>query len=274
MTPDAQDVNFVSHGESNSAIKRLLLLFPLIVLTFLFGCGANPDLETSRMFQKAEDEFSKAKTTDEFTRVAISYQEILDNGFTSGTVLYNQGNAWMQAGQRGRAIACYRQAKRLLPRDPYLDANLRLALSSSELSTNTPLLDYVFFWQQAVSFHEKAFLGTLLLAIALVFLLLGNANVRPVITRRIGVAALVLTSLVAVSIARDWLDIEQTTHGVVIASETTARKGASESYETAFNQPLTEGTEFHVLSANDDWLNISVGDLGAGWVPRRDCTTW
>ncbi len=39
----------------------------------------------------------------------------------------NRGNAWFKAGQVGRAIASYRQAQLLAPRDAALRANLQLA---------------------------------------------------------------------------------------------------------------------------------------------------
>ena len=42
---------------------------------------------------------------------------------------YNLGNAYFRAGEYGRAIAAYRKAKPYRPRDPYLEANLRQALS-------------------------------------------------------------------------------------------------------------------------------------------------
>ena len=54
----------------------------------------------------------------------------LDRGQISGAVLYNQGNAFMQAGQRGRAIAAYRQARRYLGPDLFLEANLAYALGN------------------------------------------------------------------------------------------------------------------------------------------------
>ena len=58
------------------------------------------------------------------------YQAILDRGYVSGVVLYNQGNAFMRAGQRGRAVAAYRQARRYLGPDPFLEANLAYALGN------------------------------------------------------------------------------------------------------------------------------------------------
>ena len=82
----------------------------------------------AQTFQAAQQAFDKAQTPDDFLRAASLYQEILDAGLVSGAVLYNQGNAFLRGGHRGRAIACYRQAQRYRPRDPWLDHNLRCAL--------------------------------------------------------------------------------------------------------------------------------------------------
>ena len=112
-----------------------LILLLTVLSAWTAGCARSPDMESAQQFQAAQATFDAAETPEDFLRAAGLYQAILDRGYQSGAVLYNQGNAFMRAGQRGRAIACYRQAQRYRPRDPYLDHNLRYALGSS---TPTP----------------------------------------------------------------------------------------------------------------------------------------
>ena len=45
-------------------------------------------------------------------------------------MLFNWGNALFKSGQLGRAIAVYRRAEALSPRDPDLRANLQFARNS------------------------------------------------------------------------------------------------------------------------------------------------
>lgn len=251
--------------------RKSLWLICLLVLT---GCNGAPDLETSRQFQKAEDQYAQASEPEDYVRVAAVYQEILDAGFRSGVVYYNQGNAWMQAGRRGRAIAAYRQAQRFLPRDPYLDANLKQALAGRSTLNRKPLLDYVFFWQRSVSYQEKGTATTILLGIVLMSSLAAQLGWHPLMLRRLSYVTATITLLSGISLARDWISIEQTRHGVVVIAETTARKGAAESFEPVFNQPLVEGTEFITLDENPEWLNVRIGDLGEGWIPKRDGVTY
>jgi hypothetical protein len=237
------------------------------------GCGSPPDLETSHLFQSAEQIFSDAKSPSEFAEAATVYQEILDKGFHSGSVYYNQGNAWMQAGETGRAIAAYRQAKRRLPRDPYLDANLRTALAGSQSQAGRSMLDYVFFWQSTVSYTEKLILTTVLLALSLLLAITCQLNGRRVAVRRMTYVTVILWVLSTAAAGRDWQRYEQTVRGAVI-TETTARKGDSETYEPAFTQSLSDGTEFEVVSRRNDWIHARFGQTGTGWISSRDCVTY
>lgn len=255
--------------------QRMILFGIAMLLPLCAGCGTKPDLETSRRFQLAEEAFAAADSRDDFVRAASLYQEVLDKGFQSGSVFYNMGNAWMQAGQTGRAIAAYRMAERSLPRDQYLQANLNQALRHAgvQSAAGRSVLDYVFFWQNSVSYAEKAWLVTTLLATVLVLGLVAQFGWRSREIKRLNIVAAVVLLLAVISMARDWSKFQLTRHGVVIA-ETTARKGGSDTFDAAFNQSLKDGTEFTVLSAQNDWLQINVGGTGEGWVPARDCVMW
>src|SRR5690606_41205497 len=59
-------------------------------------------------------------------------EQLIQGGTVSPAVLYNQGNALLRLGRLGEAIARYRQALRLSPRDPDVIANLELARSRVE----------------------------------------------------------------------------------------------------------------------------------------------
>ena len=265
-------VSFYKCRLRNNAASVLAAALMTVVVS---GCGDVPDLEVSRKFQEAEELFVKAESPEEFQRVASLHQEILDGGFESGVVHYNQGNAWMQAGQTGRAIASYRQAERQLPRDPYLKTNLAKALQASGQSENeaVPILDHIFFWQNRLSYQEEMLLATVLLGVVIILALVVRLVAGPRSIKRINVIACVCLVLLATSIGRDWLSQEQITHGVVV-EETTARKGGSTTYEPAFTQPLVDGTEFVVLDTQNDWYQIQIRDTATGWIPARSATTY
>ncbi len=253
------------------AVATALLL---VCAIFLGGCGESPNLETSKKFQDAEQTFASAANTDDFARAARLSEQIGSAGFVSSAVLYNQGNAWMRAGETGRAIAAYRQAQRYRPRDPYLEANLRNALtvsgSSADVLPETGIAGFVFFWQNWISYREKFVVTTVLLAATLLLLLLAQLTRRRLVLRRCGIVASLTTVIFAASAAWDWQRFDGTVHGVVASESAIARKGNAESYDTAFKDPLGRGAEFVVEEQRPGWIRARVGDAGSGWLNERN----
>ncbi len=242
-------------------------LLACLLLAGMIGCGRPPTLEVAKKFQEAQQIFDTAESPKEFLRAAGLYEEIRESGLVSGAVLFNQGNAYMRAGKRGEALACYRQAQRFRPRDPYLDANLRNALAGQPAAREQDLLRYIFFWQDWLSYREKFWLVTLLMAIAV---LLATAAAFIPTARfwwRATLAALLISGVASASAAYDWYRYDYRKHGVVIAEQVTARKGDGENYEPAFNQALTEATEFRVIRQRNRWLLIQLSASQQGWVP-------
>ena len=49
--------------------------------------------------------------------------------------------------------------------------------------------------------------------------------------------------------------------------EVVARKGNSDTYQPAFTQPLTEGTEFELVEQRGSWMLIRLASGEDAWVP-------
>lgn len=244
-----------------------------VVLLAVAGCGSSVDPAMYAKFQAAQARFEQAKDPPQFLQAAAIYQEILDAGLVSGAVLYNQGNAFMRAGERGRAIACYRQAKRHRPRDPYLDANLRYALGENAADRAKPILETVLFWSDWISYHGK-FQASLACALVTFCVSVASLFVKPQLLRRIATLALGVTMAVVISAGYDWYRFSHLKHGVVIIDEVVARKGDSESYQPAFTKPLDEGTECQVLDQRHGWTHVRLAGGQDGWVPSKDITVY
>lgn len=248
---------------------RRMNVFVVLAALCVAGCGGTPNLEISRTFQDAQQAFDHASTPEDFLRAAGLYQEILDSGFTSGAVLYNQGNAFMRAGQRGRAIAAYRQAQQFRPRDPYLRANLRYAIGSgAPVDQRNSVLDYVLFWQDWLGYAEKFYILFAAAALTFGFGMLFVLFRDHAAFKRLALVSLLLTIVFAGSSGYDWYRFDHVENGVLIHDKVIARKGNSDSYTAAFNEPLAEGTEFRVLEHRGDWLLIRLPGTQEGWVKR------
>ena len=250
------------------APARLRLAWMLAGLLLWTGCGRPLERDSAQIFQEAEKAFVAAKSPEDFLKAAALDQEILDQGAVCGAVLYNQGNAFMQAGQRGRAIAAYRQARRYLPRDPFLEANLLYALANQPVARRRPLVEHLLFWQDWISYPDKFYLAATAVA-ATFFLAVGVIYVSRRWLNRLTLAVLALSLLLIFSAGYDWYRYQWTTHGVVVQKQTVVRKGNAESYAPALTGSLEEGTEFEVLERRSDWLLIRLGGDQEGWIPEQ-----
>ncbi len=228
--------------------------------------------ERQRTFVRALEIFDAAKTPQQYRESAALLESLLADGFRNGAVYYNLGNAYYRAGQHGRAIAAYRKAKPYRPRDPYLEANLRQALSTAPGRLPEPPPPWwrpVFFWSDWLSFPEKVY-GTF----AATFLAALAASAGLMLRKKVGYGistALLLTgAILGFDTALTYSDVSGSRRGVV-TSETIARKGIGKDYEPAFDQPLKDGAEFTVLSVNGDWIFGHFEGIGDGWL-RRDHT--
>lgn len=224
-----------------------------------------------RTFLRALELFDAASSPADYRESAALLESLLDDGYRNGAVLFNLGNAWFRAGEYGRAIAAYRQAKLFRPRDPYLDANLGQALQRAPgrlPEAPSPWWTHVLFWTGWLSFPEKtwgAFSGLLAAsgAVALAFIL------RRPHGYWIGAALVFVSGMLALDAAITYRDIVHTRRAVV-TTETIARKGIGKDYEPAFDQPLKDGAEFTVLSESGDWIFGHFEGIGDGWLRRTD----
>jgi len=243
----------------------MALSFVLPGLAFAAEPGAR-----QRTFIRALEVFDAAKTPREYRESAALLESLLADGFRSGAVYYNLGNAYYRAGEYGRAIAAYRKAKPYRPRDPYLEANLRHALSVAPGRLPEPppaWWRHVLFWSGWLSFPEKAygaFAAFLLAALAACAALV----LRPGRGYWISAALLVTGAILSLDAALAYSDVAGARYGVV-TSETIARKGIGKDYEPAFDQPLKDGAEFTVLSENGDWIFGHFEGIGDGWLRRE-----
>jgi hypothetical protein len=208
-----------------------------------------------------------------FREARDKFQAVVDTGIENGQLYYNLGNTHLRLGEIGRAIADYRRAERLTPRDSRLRANLRFARSLRRdhivASGERTLLQAVFFWHYSLTLRART--TAAMVGYGLFWLLLLVQQLWPRV--RVGYAALACLAVwgvLLVSVAVDLPSQSGLTEGVVVADEVIVRKGNGEAYRPQFEQPLHEGVEFKVAELRGGWIHIELADGNQGWVREHE----
>ena len=246
------------------AFGMLLMLLPVV------GCNSTIDPQLLGKFQAAQTTFDRAQSPEDYLRAASLFQEIQNAGVINGALLYNLGNAYLRAEQRGRAIAFYRQALRYRPRDPYVQANLQFALGTGTLlQERHKILDYLLFWQDWIGYRTKFQLTATFSSFAFLAGLAGQFLPARRFFYGLAWSVLLVAMVLALSAGYDWYRFEWLEQGVIVSNAIEARKGNSENYAPAFSQPLAEGTEFRLLERRGQWWRIQIEGIGEGWVEGK-----
>jgi hypothetical protein len=211
-------------------------------------------------FDQANQLYEQGK----YPEAAAAYQEIIRSGNGSATLYYNLGNAWFKAGEEGRAIAAYRRAERLTPRDPNVRFNLQFVRQQVTGSDTFPQ-PWGRRWLRALTLNEWTVLASA--ALWVWFALLALREARPAMRKALrGYTATcgVLALLLAASLSAAAYGQATVREAVVVAPETVVRSGPLE--ESKVLHQFRDGTELTVL----DEKTLTVGSQPQTWLQARD----
>lgn len=205
----------------------------------------------------------------QYAPAAQEYEQVLAAGLASGNLYFNLGNAYVKAGETGKAILNYERARRLMPSDPDLAANLAYAHSLTGAEACVPPL-----WQRLLfPLARRLSTGTLAGTASVLYtaLLLSFAAYRlwPRRPRWLVYTAAALGALVTVattSLAHQVFADDSQRQAVVTSSgETAARFEPAASGTVHF--ALQEGALVRILDQRDGWLQVARCDGRRGWLP-------
>jgi len=218
-----------------------------------------------------------AASLQAFRDSAERWERIRAAGAENGPLEFNLGNAWMESGDVGRAIAAYLRAERFMPGDADLAHNLARARSfvssSFERTGGTLLVDSVASWWNLVPRGTRLTLGWLCWVGFWIILAARFAMARHRgHIRHAGVWRGVLGTLCAGwvifggSIAADEALQAARPRAVLVESGVTLRKGNGDGFEPAFVETLGAGVECTVIDTRPGWLRIELPDGRSGWI--------
>jgi tetratricopeptide (TPR) repeat protein len=263
-TPGGEAVLHGGNLPSSRKYCRTLALF-LMVCTLMAGVS-RAAADVSAEFSAANKLYAEGKFKEAAGAWEQTIQETRTTGSASAALYFNYGNAEFKLGRLGRAIAAYRHAALLTPRDSDVLGNLEFARDQVQGATVRP--GRWQSWVGALTLNE----GTGLTAGAfwLMFLLLAVKQLRPALAPRLH--GVTLAAVGATVLFGAVLAVQATGHfsrrtAVVIESNVIARSGPFDEAQNAF--AVHDGAELTVLDRHDDWYQVADGAGKTGWLPRR-----
>lgn len=222
---------------------------------------------SARDFTADFESANKLYEQGHYAEAVTAYDKLLDEGNVSESFYFNRGNALFKLGQLGRAIASYREAGRLAPRDRDLRANLQLARTRAR--GGAPYHgDRLRDWLGGLTLNE----WTLLTAAPLwaLFILLALCQWRAELKGKLknyvlaSTCALVLFGLCfSLTLYLDYLKPS----AIVIAGEADVRNGPLDEAPGVYK--VRDGAELQVLDHKDNWLQVLDPAQRIGWL-RQD----
>lgn len=218
-----------------------------------------------------------------FAQAANGFDKVVKSGVTNGKLLYNLGNAQVQAKQIGSGIGSYLQAQRIMPGDSQLQSNLahaRTLVKDRFDSGGGILMEDVSDWWHLISFNSRLTLAGIFWIAAWsisAFLLHQPTAARHetarVLVRRAAWGLAMCGVILGATVVSDITAAQLWPQGVTTSDGVMVRKGNGDGFDPQFAEPLSQGVEFRVLQRRPGWLLIRLGDGKSGWISATQATT-
>jgi hypothetical protein len=208
----------------------------------------------------------------EFTSALNTFQ-VAGHGVESAALYYNLGNVNYRLGSMGRAVANYRRAQMLAPRDEDTKANLvfvRTMVGTRDtlaaLGVESPA-DIPLKWLSPKDVQVLFYITYYLVALAILGLLFLSGR-----SRRLSLYALVVFAVLAIA------SLTLSTHAhsrfresagaVVINEEVDLRSGPGNAFERIAT--LRDGVEVRLKSRSAMWVEVELPTGEVGWLRDTD----
>jgi tetratricopeptide (TPR) repeat protein len=249
--------------ESSQLADARGLVLLLLLLAFTITPPQLRAADLSGGFEAANKLYEQGK----FVEAAGAYDKLIATGDVSDALYFNRGNALFKMGQTGRAIASYRQAQRLSPRDADVRTNLQLARTKARGGSPYPVNRWAV-WLEKLSLNEWTLLTAA--AVWLLFILLALGQWRQALQSRLrsyllgaGAAVVLLGASLAIRIDNDLL----ATSAVVVVGEADVRNGPLDESQSIFK--VRDGIELEVVDQKDGWLQVVDSGQRTGWLRQE-----
>jgi tetratricopeptide (TPR) repeat protein len=211
---------------------------------------------------------------ERYAEASAQYEQLLAAGLESGNLYFNLGNAYFRAGDVGRAILDYERARRLIPGDPDLIANLGYARAVAGVSEAAPGWERLLF-PLAPRFSSDGLLIVASALWALLMLLLVVARLSAPAARAARTAAAVTGLALAVvlsSAAYRLVTVDLPIYAVVVEPQAVTVRFEPSAGGTAHFE-AKPGTVLRLEGERQGWAQVRRADGPRGWIQRDAIAT-
>jgi tetratricopeptide (TPR) repeat protein len=219
------------------------------------------------------DEGLRKYRANDMDGAIAAWDQVLSQGYTSGSLLYNLGNAYYRTGKIGRAILCYERARKFLPRDHDLSANLDLARLGTVDKIEQPVRLVIWNWVDGVRDDFS------LPELALMFYIFGILGGGAVLVwkfgglklqglfKRLSVAFLIL--YIGLGCWYFWkVSLSREPIGIVMATKSDVFSAPDNTAKQLFT--LHEGTKIRLGENLSGFISVRLADGRKGWILMQE----
>ena len=241
-------------------IKRIVVI--LFVIT---------QIVTAANLHNVFDQANQYYQQGEYELAVETYQKIIVEGFESGPLYFNLGNAYYKLGQLGPARLNYERASKYLKNDEALQENLQL-ISLRLVDQIEPIPQFFLsaVWDQIVDFITidaliwivagLLWLVLIVFSVRYYFRSHGRGDRFKLLFAFIFVIFIFFTLISIQNI----YNLESEQYGIIMKSSVTSRAepkiGATEVFI------LHEGTKVKIERNTGDWYEVRLADGKTGWL--------
>lgn len=242
-----------------------------VMLFALLSLVSSPaDVQT--LWSKGNEAYTAGRHEEALSHYEAAYENLQKRDMASGELHFNLGNAYLKNDQLGRAILHYCRARKLLPGDKEVEANLAFADKRREdppIEGENEAFDQVFDrYARLVDYGVVYYLTFALLALgglaSLVLIL------RPGSGKWLGYVLVIGCTGGILLTGALFLQHKQITRddmAVVVRSQADVHAGPSMRESVSFT--IHEGIRCRVLQDTEGWYQISLANGYNGWIERN-----
>ncbi|MCS7012885.1 MAG: tetratricopeptide repeat protein [Chloroherpetonaceae bacterium] len=238
----------------------------LLIVALIPLAGYADDIDADKLFREG----NAAYQAGDFSAALQKYRLLDSLGYQSGALYYNLGNAYYKLGTIGYAILYYEKARRLMPNDEDVLANLELAqFRTKDRVPPMPPLFLDALTVRVLDFFSLTGAAAGLLVSFYLFVAILIAHMRQLLPHRTVLLVgfyltLTLTVLFSVVFAAKAYSDASRSDAIVLAPVLHLKSEPREEGKTIFI--IHEGLKVSVLRQAGEWREVRLPNGEKGWV--------